>query len=141
MHLIGMARLGRDAEVRYLADGTAVAGLALAFNYGKKDGEGKRPTQWVDASLWGERAEKLVEYLVKGQQVCVVLSEPHVETYEKKDGTLGTSLRARVDSLEFGARPEGASAAPAQTKPEPAKTQASSAKRNSNADFDDDIPF
>ena len=33
MVLSGVGRLGRDVELRYLQDGTAVANLALAFNY------------------------------------------------------------------------------------------------------------
>jgi single-strand DNA-binding protein len=40
-----------------------VANVSLAFTYGKKGDDGKRPTQWVDASLWGQRAESLAPYI------------------------------------------------------------------------------
>jgi len=109
-------RLGKDATIRYTPGGDAVANLSLAYNYGKKDGEGKRPSQWVSATLWGERATKLAQYLLKGQQLCVTLDDIHVETYERREGGTGVNLKARVVSLEFaGSKPAG------EEKPGPAK--------------------
>jgi hypothetical protein len=35
-----------------------------------------------------------------------VLSDPHIETYEKKDGGMGFKLAAKVDSLEFASSPD-----------------------------------
>ncbi len=96
MILTGLCRLGRDAVMRQLQDGTDVANLALAYNHGKKDADGKRPTQWVDASLWGDRAAKLAPYLLKGTQISVVLHDVHGEQWKKQDGTSGYSLRGRV---------------------------------------------
>ena len=122
MILTGLARLGRDAEVRHLPEGTAVANLSLAYNYGKKDSEGKRPTQWVNAALWGERAEKLAEYLTKGSLISVVLEDVCIESYERKDGGgTGTNLKARIVSIEFagGKREES----PAQERTQPAATK------------------
>ena len=55
----GLARIGRDVELRFLPQGDAVANISLAFTYGRKDSEGKRPTQWVEASIWSKRAEAL----------------------------------------------------------------------------------
>ena len=148
MQLSGLARLGRDAETRFLADGTAITSLALATNWGKKDERGNRPTQWVDASFWGERGQKLAQYLLKGQQIVVVLDEPHITTFEKKDGTTGFSLVGRVNSLEFaGSAPtqdgntvphQAAKAAPTQQR------QAAAQQTNTGGgfdDFEDDIPF
>lgn len=97
--LFGMCRLGRDAELRNTPNGDPVANLALAFNYGKKQ-DGKQPTQWVQASLWGKRAEALAQYLTKGSAIVVTLSDVHVEMYDK-NGEQRAALRARVDDLEF----------------------------------------
>jgi hypothetical protein len=36
----------------------------------------------------------------------VTLSEPHLEEYKRKDGTTGTSLRARLNELEFAGAPK-----------------------------------
>lgn len=127
-----LARLGRDPEVRYTQSGSPVVALAVAYNYGKKDDTGNRPTQWVDASFFGERAEKIAPYLTKGSQVVLHLDEVHVHTYEKKDGGTGSVLRARVVDLEFaGSKPD---AQPQAVKP------ARQAQRAA-APADEDIPF
>lgn len=147
MHLTGIARLGRDAEVRFTPSGQQVANLALAFNYGRRGDDGNRPTQWVDASLWGDRAEKLAPYLTKGQTVYVMLEEPHIETYEGKNGT-GAKMVARVASIEFaGSKPDGQQqqaprqSAPPQQAPRPQQAPT----QNSGGGFGDfgadDIPF
>lgn len=148
MHLTGIARLGKDAEVRFTPSGQQVANMALAFNYGRRGDDGNRPTQWVDASLWGDRAEKLAPHLLKGQRIYVVLEEPHIETYEGRNGP-GSKLVARIASLEFvGSKPDSAGQgqtprqqqAPQQSAPQrQAPTQQSSA--GGFGDFDDDIPF
>lgn len=137
MILTGIARLGRDATVRDAGD-TKVANLSLAYNYGKKDANGKRATVWIDASLWGERAEKLAPYLLKGQQISVVLDDVFPASYDKQDGSKAMVLKARVAQVEFaGARPEGA--APKQDAPsKPAADPRGASKFD---DFEDDIPF
>jgi len=102
MIMCGIVRIGNDPMVRTTPTGDQVLELSLAFNYGKKDQSGRKPSQWISAALWGARAEKLAPYLKKGDQVNVVLSEPHISTYEKKDGSgQGTSLRAKVSEIEL----------------------------------------
>lgn len=148
MKMIGMARLGRDAEIRYLPDDTAVANLSLAVNYYSKDAENNRATQWINATLWGKQAESLSQYMTKGSVHCFTLSDIHLEAWESQNGS-GVNMVARVDSVELGPRQgegggQGASApqqqrqasAPAQKQQKPA------AKKPGNFDdFDDDIPF
>lgn len=108
MKMVGLARLGRNAELRYLQDGKAVATLSLAFNYGRKGEDGRRPSEWIKASLWGQRAESLIDFLVQGTSVSVVLGDPHIQTYQKQDGSTGYSLEAMVDDIELaGSRPQG----------------------------------
>lgn len=125
MLMIGMARLGNEPEVRFTADGKTVMDMSLAFSYGRKV-DGKQPTQWVSATMWGDRCEKLKPHLVKGQLLFVSMTEPHIEEYKRKDGTTGVALRARLGELEFaGPRPEH------QPEPQKAKTF---------EDIDDDIP-
>lgn len=153
MQMIGVARLGRDAELRYTPNGTAVANLSLAFNYGQKDDQGNRPTQWVDASLWGKLAESLEQYLKKGQQVSVTLDEPHIETYQGQNGQ-GHKLAARVLSIELvGGRPEAGGqqqgqqqrpqqqSRPAQQSAAQRPASGAAASRPPIDDMDDDIPF
>lgn len=136
MILSGFCRLGRKPELRYLTDGGAVCNLSLAFNWGKKDGNGKRPTTWVDAALWGKRAEALIEYLDSGQPLDVVVNDVHIELYKKSDGSTGAALRGTVLSIDFAGKA-------AERGEETAPKQAAQPKKPPAGfdDFEDDIPF
>lgn len=137
--LIGVARLGRDAEVRHTKDGKAVADLSLAFSYGKKQ-DGKQPTQWVKGSLWRDNAEAIAQYLTKGQQLYVVLNDVHIQTFQKNDGTQGTALAATVSMFEF----VGSQAQPQEQQraaPPPPQRQRPAAPPANIMDMDDSIPF
>ena len=133
----GLARIGKDAEVRYTPGGAAVANVSLAFTYGKKGDDGKRPTQWVDASLWGQRVESLAPYLTKGKQIVAYLEDVHIQTYTKGDGTQASKIAARIADLEFVT---GGEQAESQPKPQP-KPQAAPAQDSGFDDMDGDIPF
>ena len=154
--LTGVFRLGRDAETRYLPSGEPVCNLSLAYNWGKKDGNNKQATTWIDAALWGKRTESASQWLSKGIPIFAVLSDVHIETFNKADGTQGVKLAARVDNFDFiplpresgdGQQPQqqqqpaprpqqSAAPAPAQrTAPRPA------AGGSGFDDMDDDIPF
>ena len=141
----GLMRLGRDAEVRRVGD-QQVANLSLAYNYGRKGEDGSRPTQWIDAALWGERAAALAPYLKKGTQHLFTLNDVHIETYTK-DGYEAFKLAATVADVELGSNGErqqapahgGPSSAPARR---PAAGAApSTAPAPAGADDDSDIPF
>ena len=134
----GLARIGKDAEVRFTPGGTAVANVSLAFTYGKKGDDGKRPTQWVDASIWGQRAEPMAPYLLKGKQIVAYLEDVHLQTYTKSDGTQNTKMVARLADLEFVAGGEQASSQP---KPQPKPQAAPQSQGSGFDDMDDDIPF
>jgi single-strand DNA-binding protein len=134
----GLARIGKDAEVRYTPGGAAVANVSLAFTYGKKGDDGKRPTQWVDASLWGQRAESLAPYIKKGGQIVAYLEDVSIQTFTKGDGTQATKMVARLVDLEFVSGGEQASSQP---KPQPRPQAAPQSHGSGFDDMDDDIPF
>jgi len=144
MQIIGVARLGKDCELRHIQSGDAVTNLSLAYNYGKKDQQGNRPSQWIEGVLWGKRAEGLVQYLVKGQQVCVTLDDVHTEEYTKNSGGTGFKLVGTVTNIEFvGSKPDNAGQ---QQKARPAAAQAQRppappAQRGGFGNMDDDTPF
>ena len=129
-HMAGVFRIGRDPELRTTQRGDPVMNLALAYNYGQKV-DGKRPTQWVEASLWGKRAEALAPYLAKGGSIFVTLNDVSIQTYEGRDGRQA-KLVGQVSELELIGQGRGAEPKPEpkpETKPEPKR------------DFEDDIPF
>jgi single-strand DNA-binding protein len=136
--IFGLARLGKDAVIRHTSGGDAVVGLALAFTYGAKGGDGKRPTQWVEGSFWGKRAEALAPYLLKGGMVSITLDDVHIETYQGSNGE-AHKLTGKVSQIELAGG--GQTAAPA-AQPKPASQPAPRAapKKDFVAD-PDDIPF
>lgn len=143
MQIIGVARLGKDCELRYIQSGDAVTNLSLAYNYGKKDQQGNRPSQWIEGVLWGKRAEGLMPYLLKGQQLCVTLDDVHTEEYEGRNGK-GFKLVGTVTNIEFvGSKPDS-SGQQAQQRPAaaPAPQQRPAAPApQRHDDFGDDMPF
>lgn len=143
----GVYRLGRDAETRYLPSGEAVCNLSLAYNWGKKNADGKQATTWIEAALWGKRAESTAQYLLKGIAIFAVLSDLHIETFDKSDGTKGVKLSARVDNFDFipmqRERGDGGQQAPRQQQaaPAPQPARRTTAASSGFDDMDDDIPF
>lgn len=136
--LFGLARIGRDAEIRTTPQGDKVASLSLAFNYGRKGEDGKRPTQWVEGALWGKAAEALAPYLTKGTSVSVTVDDIHIETFRKADNTEGVKLAGRVSSVELAG---SASQRPAAPPPAPRPPAPASKPSSGFDDMDDDIPF
>jgi len=69
--LIGNA--GRDAELRYTANGTAQAQFSLAVNSRRRgpNGDWEDQTEWFNIVLWREQAERLSQYITKGKQLYV----------------------------------------------------------------------
>ena len=137
-HMTGVFRLGRDAEVRYTQGGDAVCSLSLAYNYGRKGDDGKKPTQWIEAALWGKRAETLASYLLKGTMIYACLGDLHIEEFESKNGH-GVKIAAHIDDLEFAG---GNSVEQSQQQRQQPQRQAPKPRQQPHADdFDDDIPF
>lgn len=141
IQMFGLARVGRDVEVRNMSNGDAVANVSLAFTYGRKDADGKRPTQWAEGTIFGKRAEVLAPYLTKGTLVTVALEDAHIETFKKSDGTEGVKLAGRITSIDLAGGGEK-KASPAPT-PKPAQHPTPSRAPTGGGfdDMDEDVPF
>lgn len=141
--LIKKMRITRDAEVRYLPTGEPVANVSLVYSYGsKKDERGYLPSQFIECGLWGKRAEAIAPYLTKGQTIVAYVTDVHIETFTKSDGTPGHKLAGRLTELEFAGGPkeegQSAPAAPATQRQAPRPQQPVSSGFD---DDDSDIPF
>lgn len=149
--LFDVGRIGRDAELRYTPNGDPVINLAVACEYGRKGQDGKRPTQWLDASVWGKLAETLAPYLLKGQQIAVTLDDVHVEEFKRSDSSTGSKLVGRVIQLKLVGSPPQASGSGQQHPQAQAARQPPRQQQNRQPaqqqpapdydSFDDDIPF
>ncbi|SIO09879.1 single-strand binding protein [Sulfurivirga caldicuralii] len=70
--VILVGTLGRDPEVRYAANGNAIANLSVATSEQWSDrqtGQRQERTEWHRVVLFGKLAEIAAQYLRKGQQV------------------------------------------------------------------------
>ncbi|EBY5753526.1 single-stranded DNA-binding protein [Salmonella enterica subsp. enterica serovar Give] len=69
--VILMGRAGKDAEVRYTPNGTAIASLTLATEISYSDNEGKaqKETEWHDIVIFGKKAEAAGKYFKKGMML------------------------------------------------------------------------
>lgn len=140
----GLFRLGKDGELQRPHSGEAVLNLALAYHYGKKQPNGQRATQWINAAIWGRRAEQLAPWLKKGTQIVAWLSELHIETYQTRDGRNGAALHARIDDLEFtgsSQNQQNAAAIDDTNKPTPDQTDDWGSGPSGIPGLDDPIPF
>lgn len=68
-----LGNLGRDPELRYMPDGTAVATVNLATTHAWKDKAGERQerTEWHRVVFYAKLAEVVGQHLVKGSQIDV----------------------------------------------------------------------
>ncbi|WP_045391529.1 single-stranded DNA-binding protein [Vibrio rotiferianus] len=70
--VIIMGNLGQDPEVKYSANGNAIANITVATSETWRDkatGEQREKTEWHRVVLFGKTAEIAGEYLRKGSQV------------------------------------------------------------------------
>jgi len=126
--------LGRDAETRQTGSGS-VTNFSVAVQVGW--GENKR-TLWVGCAMWGERGEKVAQYLTKGTPVTVS-GDIDLRQFDKKDGTAGAEITCNVQRLTLqgakGDRSERQDAAA------PAAGKRTSAEVADDFDGDSALPF
>ena len=128
--------LGRDAELKYTANGQAIASFSVATTtkWKTEGGEKKERTDWHRCSMFGKRAEALSRYLTKGTTIQVEGSIQYRE-YEK-DGVKKYSTDIVVNDVLLLGGGSKDSSDRGNSKP---------AARSGPADDDgfvnDDIPF
>lgn len=105
--LIG--NLGADPEVRYTANGSAVANFRIATSevWNDKSGERQERTEWHRVVVWGRQAEHCGEYLRKGRSVFVEGRLQYRE-WNDKEGQKRFTTEVVAQSVTFlGGRGEG----------------------------------
>jgi single-strand DNA-binding protein len=136
-----VGHLGRDPELRYTPQGTAVCNFSVATSEKRKDktGEMQDHTTWFRVSVWGRQAEVANQYLTKGKPIYIE-GRLRQEEFTDKDGKARTSLEVMATDLQFiGSRGDDAASGHSG--------EAASAKAAGKSDpvdraiTDDDIPF
>ena len=150
--IILVGNLGRDPELRYTPQGTAVCNFSLATNEKKRDkaGEQQDVTTWFRVTLWAKQAENASKYLAKGSPVYIE-GRLRVEDWTDRDGKERYTLEVHGTDMQFlgsgssrsedfdrdsGGEPEFAG--PADSAPSSSSAPSSFARP---AAADDDIPF
>lgn len=126
-----VGRLGRDPELKYTPNGTAVCSFNVATSEQWKDGSGEKRerTEWHKIVAWKRLAEICGEYLKKGSQVYI---EGRLQTRDwEKDGVKRYTTEIVINNMQMldfsGSRSD---------RDEPRHSD------NKAADMpDDDIPF
>jgi len=110
--VILLGNLGKDPEVKYTPQGTAVAKFSLATTerYKDKEGNWQDRTEWHNIVAWQRLAEIVGEYLKKGNKVYV---EGAIRTNSWDDRESGQKkYRTEIianDLVLLGGRGEGGS--------------------------------
>lgn len=99
-HVVLIGRLTRDAELKYLASGTAVCKFALAVNRRVKKGDQwTEEASFIDVTAWGKTGEGIAKYLLKGKQVAVD-GELRQERWEQ-DGQKRSRVEVVANSVQL----------------------------------------
>jgi len=154
--VIVLGNLGKDPEVRYTPNGSAVCNLRIATtrNWKSKDsGEKMEETEWHSVVLYDRQAEIAGEYLKKGRPVYI---EGRLKTrkWQDKEGVDRYTTEIVADSMQLlggreggggsGAEDEASAAPRAPAAPRasaPAPSRASPKSSTGFDNMDDDIPF
>ena len=136
--VILIGNLGKDPEVRYMPNGTAVANITLATSESWKDkqtGENKEITEWHRVTFFRRLAEIAGEYLRKGSKVYV---EGKIQTRKWTDqaGVDRYSTDIIADQLQMLDSKGGASSSansPQQNAYQPNNSQQSNYSKPANS--------
>lgn len=94
--------LTRDPDLRQTASGTSVLGFGMAVNDRRKNnqtGEWEDFANFVDCTMFGQRAQAISQYLRKGLKVAVE-GKLRYSSWDR-DGQKHSKLEVVVDELEF----------------------------------------
>ncbi|PXF63848.1 single-stranded DNA-binding protein [Kangiella spongicola] len=149
--VILVGNLGKDPEIRYTADGRAIANITVATSETWKDkssGQQQERTEWHRVVIFGKLAEIAGEYLRKGSQVYF---EGKLQTrkWQDQSGQDKYTTEVVVDingqMQMLGGRSGGGGGDTSfgsnnQQRPQQQNQQPQPAPAMDD-DFDDDIPF
>jgi single-strand DNA-binding protein len=135
--VILIGNLGRDPEVRYTQNGTAVANFTLATNevWNDKSGARQEKTEWHRVVVWGKQAEIAREHLSKGKQVYI---EGSIQTrqWDDREGNKRTTTEIKAQRLMMMGRADAGESRMNAAAPPP-----DAAGDEPGPPPDDDIPF
>jgi single-strand DNA-binding protein len=150
--VILIGNLTRDPELRFTAQGVAIAKITLAVNrtWRTEAGETKEEVTFVDVDAFRRQAETIAQYLKKGSPFMVEGRLKLDQWDDKQTGQKRSRLGVVLEGFQFlgggnrgegGTRPEGASEAPRRPAPAASAPKVESPEAESGPPEDDDVPF
>ena len=147
--VILVGHLGKDPEVKYMVNETAVCNFSIATNRSYKDKAGERveQTEWHNITFFGKQAEVIKEYLKKGNQIYI---EGRIQTTQsEKDGQTRYFTNIIGEKFSFiGGKNDSSNTSSSSNKEfnqEPSKLSESeddsNVKQNESSIDDEDFPF
>jgi single-strand DNA-binding protein len=93
---------GRDAEMRYTANGNAQTSFSLAVNSRRRSpsGDWENQTEWFNIIMFGDRAEKVSQYITKGKQLYVE-GRLQTRTWDDDQGQRHYRTEVIANQIEF----------------------------------------
>jgi single-strand DNA-binding protein len=133
--VILIGNLGRDPEVKYTQNGTAVANLNIATNevWTDKAGQKQERTEWHRVVVWGKQAQVLSELLTKGKQVYVEGSL-QTRSWDDREGNKRYTTEVRAVRVLLMGRAEGGRGGMEQPESQPAEMEM-------HDTADEEVPF
>jgi single-strand DNA-binding protein len=139
--------LGRDPEMRFTPQGTAVCNFSVATTERRKDrnGEFQDQTTWFRIAVFGKLAETANQYLSKGKQVYIE-GRLRQDEYTDREGQKRTVLEVAASDIQF-LTPRGGEEGGTPAPSRPAAAAPAPPSRNvaneapSGGIQEDDIPF
>lgn len=95
-----VGRLTKDPELRYTADGTAVANFTLAVNRPFSNAQGEREADFINCIVWRKPAENTANYLKKGSLAGVV-GRIQTRSYDNNEGKRVFVTEVVAESVQF----------------------------------------
>ena len=128
---------GKDPEVRYTQDGTAVASVSIAVSekYKDRSGESRENTEWINVVAWNKLADIMKSYVHKGDKIFIS-GKMKCRSWTDKDGNQRKTTEIVAHTIELlGGRP---SERRESNEPQPSASNDAFGDSGIN---DSDIPF
>lgn len=97
---VGLGRLTKDPEIKYLSSGKCVATFTLAVDRPFLNQEGKREADFITVVVWGKAAELCGNSLAKGHRILVE-GRLQIRSYDGKDGNRHWVTEVIANNVEF----------------------------------------
>lgn len=139
-------RCGQAMEVKYTSGGKAIGQFSLPVETGYGD---SKKTSWITCKMFGERAEKLAQYITKGAAVTVT-GAFQLDEWEK-DGVKHSRPCILVNDIQLPPQQQGGQQATQCQQPQRQQEPQNNGYQQARSQpmqqpqqepqFDDDLPW